>query len=118
MTMGNMKVGKTWMAWPSPGIIPVQALQQGFGQWLTKVDSTGWSVQSDGINLAGATVTVTSDGMPMPVTVTQLMPYYGSRYALRFNPMGWSTTPGKTYKVSVGGISKPIEYDVQIADCK
>jgi hypothetical protein len=118
MTFGTMKVNKPWMAWPSPGVIPVQALAQGVGNFSQKVDMTGWSVQSDTINLAGATVTVMADGMAQPVTVTQLQPGYGSRYALRFNPMGWSTTPGKTYSVSVAGISKPIQYDVQIVDCK
>ena len=118
MTMGTMKVGKPWMAWPSPGIIPIQALQQGVGQWSSKVDMTGWTIQSDSINLANAQVTVMSDGMPQPVTVTQLSAGYGSRYALRFNPMGWSTTAGKTYSISVTGSAKPIQYDVQIVDCK
>ena len=118
MTMGSMKVGKPWMAWPSPGIIPIQALQQGVGMWSSKVDMTGWTVQSDSINLANAVVTVTSDGMMLPVTVTQLSGGYGSRYAFRFNPMGWSTTPGKTYSISVTGSAKPIMYDVTIVDCK
>jgi uncharacterized protein YkwD len=115
MTFGKMKVGKPWMAWPSPGIIPLQAMQGGFGQ---KVDSTGWTVQSDTINLAMAQVTVMSDGMNMPVTLTQLSGGYGSRYAFRFNPMGWSTTAGKTYMVSVTGTPTPINYSVQIVDCK
>ncbi len=115
MTFGKMKAGKPWMAWPSPGVIPLQAMQGGFGQ---KVDATGWTVQSDSINLSSAQVTVTSDGMPMPVTVTQLMGGYGSRYAFRFNPMGWSTTAGKTYDVAVTGTPMPINYSVQIVDCK
>lgn len=115
MTFGKMKVGKPWMAWPSPGIIPLQAMQGGFGQ---KVDSTGWTVQSDTINLSAATVTVMADGMNMPVTVTQLMGGYGSRYAFRFNPMGWTTTAGKKYDVAVAGIPMPINYSVQIVDCK
>lgn len=118
MTTGTMRVGKPWMAWPAPGVIPLQALQQGFGQWVSKVDNTGWSIQSDTIDLASAQVTVSSEGMALPVTVTQLLPGYGSRYALRFNPMGWSTTAGKTYSISVTGASQPIQYDVQIADCK
>lgn len=118
MTMGTMKVNKPWVAWPAPGIIPIQALSQGIGQWSSKVDMTGWTVQSDSINLASAQVTVTSDGMQLPVTVTQLGTGYGSRYAFRFNPMGWSTTAGKTYSVSVTGSAKPIMYDVQIVDCK
>lgn len=115
MTFGKMKVGKPWMAWPSPGIIPLQAMQGGFGQ---KVDSTGWTVQSDTINLAMAAVKVTSDGMDLPVMITQLGSGYGSRYAFRFNPMGWSTTAGKKYDVAVTGIPMPINYSVQIVDCK
>jgi|GEM_PF-1212542 len=118
MTTGNMRVGKAWQAWPAPGIIPVQAMQQGFGNWVQSIDMTGWTVQSDTVNLASATVTVTSDGMAMPVTVTQLMPGYGSRYAFRFNPMGWKTTAGKTYTIEVGGAPMPIKYDVQFVDCK
>jgi hypothetical protein len=118
MTFGKMKVNKPWMAWPAPGVIPIQALQQGSGNFSQKVDMTGWTIQSDTINLASAEITVTADGMAQPVTVTQLLNDYGAHYALRFNPMGWSTTPGKTYSVSVAGISKPIQYDVQIVDCK
>jgi hypothetical protein len=118
MTTGNMKVGKAWQAWPGPGIIPIQAMQMGFGNWVQSIDSTGWTVQSDTVNLASATVTVTSAGTAMPVTVTQLMPGYGSRYAFRFNPMGWKTEAGKTYTVDVTGGAQPIKYDVQVVDCK
>ena len=118
MTTGNMKVGKAWQAWPGPGIIPIQAMQSGFGQWVQSIDSTGWTVQSDTVNLSSAMVTVTSDGMPQPVTVTQLQSGYGSRYAFRFNPMGWKTAAGKTYTVEVTGAPMPIKYDVQVVDCK
>ena len=81
------------------------------------IDSTGWTVQSDNINLAGAQVTVTVDGAAQPVTVTQLRRRYGSRYAIRFNPMGWTTQAGKTYAVSVTGIPTAIAYSVQIVSC-
>ena len=118
MTTGSMRVGKAWQAWPGPGIIPIQATQMGFGNWVQSLDSTGWTVQSDTVNLGSATVTVTSDGMDMPVTVTQLMPGYGSRYAFRFNPMGWKTTAGKTYTVEVNGAPMPIKYDVEVVDCQ
>lgn len=119
MTTGNMRVNKAWQAWPAPGIIPVQALQQGFGQWVNTIDDTGWTVQSDTVNLSSAQVSVTSDdGMSLPVTVTQLSPGYGSRYAFRFNPMGWTTTPGTTYSINVTGGAQPIQYDVQVVDCK
>jgi hypothetical protein len=111
---GTGKAGKPWMAWPAAGIVPVQALTQRGGM---TVDSTGWTVMSDSINLAGAQVTVTVDGTAQPVTVTQLDANYGSRYAIRFNPTGWTTQAGKTYVVAVSGIPTAINYTVQVVDC-
>jgi hypothetical protein len=102
-----------WVAWPPPGQIPIDA----FGTFFAKLDQTGWSVQSDSIDLASADVTVTSDGMPLEVTVTTLMRGYGSSYALRFNPSGWTAAAGKTYSVKITGTSAPIEYDVEVIDC-
>jgi len=110
---GSGKAGKPWMAWPAAGTIPLQAL----GSRTQTVDSTGWTVQSDGINLAGAQVTVTVDGVAQPVTVTPLDGGYGSKYALRFNPMGWTTAAGKTYNVSVTGIPTAITYAVAVVNC-
>jgi len=110
---GSGKAGKTWTAWPSPAQIPLQAVSPKG----TTVDMTGWSVQSDSINLANAQVTVTVDGTAQPVTVTQLDPNYGSKYAIRFNPTGWTTQAGKTYSVAIANIPTAINYDVQIVDC-
>ena len=109
---GSGRAGKPWMAWPAPGIIPFQA----FGR-NAALDDTGWSVQSDDVNLANAVVTVTAAGADMPVTVTQLQGGYGSRYAIRFTPTGWDTTVGQTYAVSVTGIATPISYEVRVVDC-
>jgi hypothetical protein len=111
--VGTGKAGKPWMAWPAAGIIPLQAVSPRG----TTVDSTGWTVQSDTINLANAQVTVTVDGAAQPVTVTQLDQNYGAKYAIRFNPMGWTTQAGKTYAVAVSGIPTAINYTVQIVDC-
>lgn len=72
----------------------------------------------DTINLASANVTVTSSGAAQAVNVTQLSSGYGSRYAIRFNPSGWTSQAGKTYSVSVTGASMPITYDVEMVDCK
>jgi uncharacterized protein YkwD len=110
---GTGKAGKAWTAWPAPGQIPLQAVSPRG----TTVDTTGWSVQSDGINLANAQVTVTVDGAAQPVTVTQLDANYGSKYAIRFNPTGWTTQAGKTYSVAITNIPTAISYDVQIVDC-
>jgi len=109
---GSGRAGKPWMAWPAPGIMPLQA----FGTRGT-IDETGWTVQSDEIDLDGAAVAVTSNGADMPVTVTELQGGYGSNSAIRFNPDGWSTTAGQTYAVSVTGIETPISYEVVVVDC-
>jgi hypothetical protein len=106
--------GKPWVAWPSAGQIPLQALQK---ERRGSVDMTGWTVQSDSIDLKSAQVSVTSGGMDRPVVVTQLLPGYGSRFALRFNPSGWTTQAGQTYSVKVTGTSMPIEYEVEVVDC-
>jgi len=104
---------KAWVAWPPPGQVPIQS----FGSRFATIDETGWTVQSDTIDLQGAQVTVSSGGMNLAVSVTQLSSGYGSRYALRFNPMGWTSAAGQTYTVTVSGVSMPIEYDVEVVDC-
>jgi propanediol dehydratase large subunit len=75
-------------------------------------------VQSETINVEGATVKVTSDGADMPVTKAVLQQNVGSRYAIRFNPMGWTSQAGKKYQVVLSGTSMPIEHEVEFADCK
>jgi hypothetical protein len=111
---GTGKANKAWAAWPAPGMMPLAAITPARGMG---VDSTGWSVQSDTINLANAQVTVMMDGASQPVTVTQLLANYGSKYAIRFNPMGWTTQAGKTYSVSISGVTPAIAYDVQVVSC-
>ncbi len=110
---GRTNAGKPWVAWPPAGVMPFEAMAN---RWAN-TDSSGWTIQSDTINLSGAQVTVTSDGTPLQVTVTQLMSGYGSRYAIRFNPQGWQTQAGKIYVVTVSGVSQPISYQVEVADC-
>jgi uncharacterized protein YkwD len=112
---GTGKAGKPWMAWPPAGIVPVQAVFAGG----TKggADTTGWTVESDTINLANAQVAVTLDGANMPVTVAQLLGGYGSKYAISFIPMGWTTQANKTYSVAITGTATPISYTVQTISC-
>lgn len=116
---GTGKAGKAWIAWPPEGIVPIQAFGAGGGGGGGGggIDKTGWHVQSDSINLAGAQVSVTANGADAPVTVTALQGGYGSRYAFRFNPSGWTSKAGTTYAVSVTGIPTPISYAVQVVDC-
>jgi len=111
---GTGKAGKQWMAWPPPGFFPIQAARD---NWNRTLDTTGWSMQSDSINLAGAVVTVTLNGSTLPVKVTQLAANYGSRYAITFIPSGWTMAAGNVYHVSITGISTAIEYDVQVVSC-
>lgn len=112
----NARGGKPWVAWPPAGQVPIQAWG---GRYLGgMLDQTGWTVQSDSINLRGASVRVSVGGADRPVTVNQLGANYGSAYALRFTPSGWTAKAGETYHVTVSGISTPIEYDVQVVDCK
>ncbi|MBN1656624.1 MAG: CAP domain-containing protein [Deltaproteobacteria bacterium] len=114
-TMGQRgTANKPWIAFPSPGVVPFELF--GYGGW-SNLDQTGWTVQSDTINLSTAQVEVTSDGAPLTVAVTQLLPNYGSRYAIRFNPQGWQAQAGKTYAVSVTGIATPIQYELQVVQC-
>ncbi len=110
---GSGNAGKAWVAYPPAGQVPLQLFTISF----QSVDQTGWTIQSDSINLASAQVTVTDAGTNRPVTVTQLLSGYGSTYAIRFNPQGWTTQAGHTYSVSVSGTSQPINYDVVVVSC-
>lgn len=115
---GSGTATKSFMAWPPPGPVPLEAIAI---PGNPSVDSTGWTVQtySAAFSLVGASVTVTEGGVAKPVTVTQLGDNYGSRYAIRFNPMGWTTQAGKTYQVTVTapGLATPISYAVEVVSC-
>jgi hypothetical protein len=104
--------GPAWTAWPPPGVVPIDALSiPGY----TDVDTVGWHIQSDTVDLRGTTVTVTLDGASLPVRTSILPADYGSAFALRIAPDGWSVAAGSTYSVAVAGTD--IAYDVQIVDC-
>ncbi len=111
---GSGNAGKAWTAFPGPGIFPAQAVNP---SW-SSIDQTGWTLQSDSINLANAQVTITMDGgTARPVTVTQLLANYGSSYAISMIPQGWTTQAGHTYHVNVTGTNPAISYDVEVVDC-
>jgi uncharacterized protein YkwD len=112
---GSGSAGHAWTAWPPPGPFPVDAMFDAFGQ---SVDSTGWSVQSDSIDLDGANVQVVRDGTDtMSVTVAHLLPYYGSMWALTFTPQGWTMQAGHTYAITLTGVTTPISYTVEAVGC-
>jgi len=113
---GNGNAGKAWTAWPPPGLVPLQAMHVPTIGW-SDVDKAGWSVQSDSIDLSGATVSVKEGGADKPVAVNVLGQGYGSTHAVRMVPQGWAVQAGKTYDVTLGNVSQPIAYSVTIVDC-
>ena len=114
---GTGAAGKAWTAWPPPGVVPIEMFTAvSFGP----LDVVGWTLQSDSINLAGATVTVKDGTTVVPFTTTQLGGGYGSRYAIRFNPTSttWRAQAGHTYNVRVTGPGfAPISYSVKPVTC-
>jgi hypothetical protein len=110
---GSGGAGNDWTAFPTPGEFPFGAV----GPSWTSIDETGWSVQSDAIDLSSAQVAITADGEDHPVTVVQLDPGYGSAQAIAIIPQGWTTQPDTIYHVEVTGVAAPIAYDVDVVDC-
>ena len=84
---------KTWMAWPSPGIIPLQAIRR----------NTNSLARPNGLEHQSNTLNVTArdrhrDGRwnRQTVTVSDLTGSYGgARYAIRIVPNGWQPRPAK-----------------------
>jgi uncharacterized protein YkwD len=111
---GSGSAGAPWTAWPPPGPFPVEAVAP---SW-TSIDSTGWTIQSDSINLSSANVTVTAGSTDLPVSLATLASGYGSTYAIKITPSGWTTTAGTTYTVDVTGITSPFSYEVQVVTCE
>ncbi len=111
---GTGDAGKEWTAWPPPGVFPIQA----YSDYWSSLSDTGWSIQSEEIELEDAEVSVTSGGAPLAVGVEPLQGNYGYTNAIRIVPNGWDPEPGKTYSVSVSGTSATIGYDVVFVDCE
>ncbi len=102
-----------WTAWPPAGYYPVDWHAM---SW-TNTDETGWTIQSDSINLSNAKVTVTEGGQNRPMSVIKLKGGYGSDYAINMVPQGWKIKAGATYTVSVTGTNPPISYEIHSLDC-
>ena len=113
---GAGNAGKQWLAWPPPGLVPLQAMHVETVGW-SDVDLAGWTVQSDSVDLNSATVSVKEGGVDKPVKVNVLGGGYGSSSAVRFVPQGWKVQAGKTYDVQLGGVNPAIAYSVTIVDC-
>ncbi len=102
-----------WTAFPPPGPVPIDLFDV---SWAS-IDSTGWTIQSDSINLSGAQVSITDGGTNRPVNVVTLQGGYGSSHAINLIPQGWQAQAGHTYQVNVTGIAQPISYAVEVVNC-
>jgi Cysteine-rich secretory protein family len=102
-----------WTAWPPPGEFPIEAVSS----YFSSIDQTGWSVQSDYIDLSSAVVEVRNNGSVKPVDVTVLSGGYGSVWAISFIPDGWTTEADNTYSVKITGVATEISYNVEVVDC-
>ncbi len=108
---GTGKAGVAYVAWPPPGPVPLQAFT------ATELDKSGWSLQSDTINLDTATATVMDGTTNEAVTVSTKLGSYGAKYAMGITPNGWTSLAGHSYVVTIGGTTTPISYTVQVVDC-
>lgn len=106
---GTGDARKPFVSWPPPGPVPLQALE------TTEVDTAGWTIQSDSIKVADGSVTVDEAGQALAVTQAPLPGGYGSRYALRIVPTGWTLQAGHSYHVAVSGTE--IDYTIDVVDC-
>lgn len=110
---GSGSRGNVWTAWPPPGEFPVEAVTLAG----SSIDETGWTVQSDEINLVGAQVSIKDGDIELPVTVNNLQ-RWPTQTAISMVPDGWTTTAGRTYEVSVTGIETPFNYQVKVVGCQ
>jgi hypothetical protein len=97
-----------WIAYPNPGFAPVE----NFGVW---------SVQSEVLGFAAATVTVQDEATGTPLSVTQITePSYYAGEALGWTPNGWSPVANTTYRVTITGASGapgPISWTTTPVQC-
>ncbi|WAS97939.1 CAP domain-containing protein [Nannocystis punicea] len=106
----------TWTAWPPAGVVPIDAIHVPEVPW-SDVDQTGWTIQSDALDLGAAQVSITEGGVDKPVQLTTLMGGFGSASAIAMTPQGWVSEAGKTYTVQVNGVPQPFSYEVQVVAC-
>jgi hypothetical protein len=108
---GTGKANKPFTAWPPAGAVPLAAIT------TTRADTSGWSIQSDTINVNTGTVTITDGGQSLAVTTTSLPGGYGSRYAIRMVPSGWTSQAGHSYTVTVAGVTPAVSYTIDVVSC-
>jgi hypothetical protein len=111
---GSGNAGAEWTAWPAPGVFPIEANTDRWGS----MDETGWSIQSDSIDLNNASVSITANGEDRSASVTALARGYGSQSAISIIPSGWGMTADTVYEVTVSGTDTPISYSFQTVSCE
>ena len=110
---GTGDADKEWVAWPPAGVFPIQAYSPGFSSY----SDTGWSIQSESMDVREAHVTVRAGGSELTVNVTPLTGNYGSTTGVRIVPSGWDVEAGQTYSVDVSGVESPFSYELTLVDC-
>jgi hypothetical protein len=107
---GGGQAGRDYVKWPPAGVFPFDA---------HRADETGWSIQSDSMNMNEAFITVvrTDDNQDMPITQRRLEAQGGAAHGQAFVPDGWSPQAGDTYLISMAGVRQPLEYEVRFVDC-
>jgi len=114
----KFKYPEGWVGWPPKGKMPIEAMSPHADKGHSSVDATGWTIQSEDIDLSKATVTVKAGVVERKVKVRQLDPGIAVKHAIAFTPQGWKSEAGQTYEVNVEGIDKPFTYFVQMLDCE
>ena len=102
---------REWVAWPPPGPVPIDAIRR------TRVDDTGWTIQSSSLDLDEAIVEVRVAGQPRPLKVLPLERTMGSLTAIRFLPKGWWTKADERYDVHLTKGDTVIDFTVEPIMC-
>ncbi len=96
-----------WVGVPNQGFVPID-----MAQWT-------WSFHGNQGGVPNAQITVLSvdDNTPLDVKVLNLSQGYGEE-AISWIPQGWQAQAGKTYRVTVTGVTGgDIVYDVKPVSC-
>lgn len=111
---------RSWIAWPAAGDNPIDIVTSTDFNG-ENLDSSGWSIQSNQIDLTEASVRVEllPDSLDRPVSVRTLSPNFGSLWAIAFRPQGWRATAGQAYEITVSPTdpSKDFSYVVRFVSC-
>ena len=97
-----------WNAVPPAGFAPLQMAK--YAQWSFEGSIAGTPD-------ATATVLRVDDNQALAVTVVKLSQGYGQN-TMSFKPMGWTAEAGKTYRVTIAGLTGGnVVYDVKPVTC-